>query len=446
VERTSEAAGTRGALLAFAVCLAGFLCYQAGRLWLADRDTRSDTLARLERGAALEPGNADAWDALGRFRQLDFTNPDSDGALADYQRSVQANPLSAHHWMNLAEAYEAHGDIAKARDAFEHARTVYPLSAEVDWNYGNFLLRQDESAQGYTEIQHAVYSDPKLLTLAISRTWRSSRDVNILLDKVLPAQTNAYLLAIDYFATIKQMEPALVVWQRMVALGKPIEVARSFPFLDELIAEDRSTDAKKVWIDALALAGLNHDDPLNHSVLWNGDFARDFLQGGLDWRWTTLPGVDFEFDTVPQNYGVRSAQLFFGGGSNVEITEPKQYVPVEPGRWYRFHAYMRTQALSTEMGTRFLITDPNHLNAVRAKTDNFSGSHPWTATDLDIQTSANTHFLLVQLLREQSHMFDNKLSGTMWIADLSLTPSTGPALTPASGPTEPPVTGVTEPR
>ncbi len=440
-----EAAGTRGAVLALAVCLAGFLCYQAGRLWVADRDTRSNTLARLERGAALEPGNADAWDALGRFRQLDFTNPDSDGALADYQRSVQANPLSAHHWMNLAEAYEANGEVAKARDAFQQARNVYPLSAEVAWNYGNFLLRQDQPVQGYAEIQHAVHSDPKLLTLAISRTWRSSRDINTLLDNVLPADSNAYLLAIDYFATTKQLEPGLVVWQRLVALGKPIEIARSFPFLDELIAEDRSADSKKVWTDALALAGLNHDPPLNNSAVWNGDFARDFLQGGLDWRWITPPGVDFEFDTVPQNYGTRSAQLFFGGGSNVEVTEPKQYVPVEPGQWYRFHAYMRTQALSTEMGTRFLITDPNHLNSVNLKTENFSGSHPWTATDVDIHTSANTHFLLVQLFREQSRMFDNKLSGTMWIADVSLTPSTGPSLAPPSAP-EPPPTGVTEPQ
>jgi hypothetical protein len=127
---------------------------------------------------------------------------------------------------------------------------------------------------------------------------------------------------------------------------------------------------------------------------------------------------------------VRSAQLFFGGGANNEISEPKQYVPVEPSHWYRFHAYMRTQALSTEMGTRFLITDPNHYSAVTARTENFSGSHAWTATDLDIQTSANTHFLLVQLQREQSHMFDNKLSGTMWIADVSLTPSDGPSLPP----------------
>lgn len=426
MEPAIEEARTRGAILALAVCLFVLLCYQAAKLWLADHDTRSDTLPKLERGAALEPGNADAWDALGRFRQLDFSDPDPAGALADYQRAVRVNPLSAHHWMNLASAYEANGDIDQARTAFKSARSVYPLSAEVRWNYGNFLLRQDQSAEGYAEIQSAVHSDPKLLTLAISRTWRSSHDVNILLDQVLPAEPEAYLLALDYFASTKQMDPAMTVWQRLVQIKKPIVLDKSFPFLDELIIEDRSSDARKVWVDALAMAGLNSDPPLGHSLIWNGDFALDFAGGGLGWRWHAPIGVEFSFDAVPQSYGVRSAQFFFGGGTNPEIGEPAQYVPVEPNRTYRFHAYMKTESITTEMGMRFWITDPNHQSAVNVLTENFTGSRPWTAIDADVTTSPQTHFLLVRLRRDGSRLFDNKLSGTAWIADVLLVPSEPP--------------------
>jgi hypothetical protein len=178
-----------------------------------------------------------------------------------------------------------------------------------------------------------------------------------------------------------------------------------------------------VWADALTISGLNHDEPLRHSLIWNGDFAQEFIGGGLGWRWHTPIGADFAFDTVPQTYGVRSAQIFFGGGSNPEIQEPKQYVAVEPNRSYRFHAYMKTESITTEMGMRFSITDPNHYNAVRVRTENLTGSHPWTATDVDVATGPQTHFLLVQLLRESSRMFDNKLSGTLWIADVSLIPA-----------------------
>src|SRR5208282_230568 len=165
--------------MVFALAAGALLSYQAGTLWLADNRIHSTRLEVIERGVALEPGNAAAWDLLGRHRQLDFANADPVEALADYQRAVQDDPLSATFWMNLAGAYEANGDLAGAQHAFEQARSVYPLSAEVAWNYGNFLLRQDQDAAGYAEIRHAVESDPKLLPLAISRVWRGSHDVTI---------------------------------------------------------------------------------------------------------------------------------------------------------------------------------------------------------------------------------------------------------------------------
>ena len=71
---------------------------------------------------------------------------------------------------------------------------------------------------------------------------------------------------------------------------------------------------------------------------------------------------------------------------------------------------------------RFSLVDPNHNDAVNALTDNFTGSHDWTALDMDVTTSRETHFLLVRLLRTGSRLFENKLSGTVWIADVSLVP------------------------
>ena len=129
-----------------------------------------------------------------------------------------------------------------------------------------------------------------------------------------------------------------------------------------------------------------------------------------------------DFDSAPPASGVRAVRLDFGGGRNLEITEPMQYVPVEPARTYHFHAYMRTEEITTESGMRFSIVDPNHNDAVNALTENFMGSHAWTALDMDVTTSRETHFLLVRLLRTGSRLFENKLSGTVWIADVSLIP------------------------
>jgi hypothetical protein len=59
--------------------------------------------------------------------------------------------------------------------------------------------------------------------------------------------------------------------------------------------------------------------------------------------------------------------------------------------------------------------------------ENFMGSRPWTGVDADLATGPTTHFLLVRLFRDPSRLFENKLEGTVWIADISLAASGAPA-------------------
>ncbi len=423
MQPTFQGSPARAAILVFALVAGALLSYQAAKLWLAYHRIHSTRLEIIERGAALEPGNADAWDLLGRYHQLDFANADPQQELADYRRAVQEDPVNATFWMNLAGAYEANGDLSAAQTAFERARSVYPLSAEVAWNYGNFLLRQDQDTAGYAEIRQAVQSDPKLLTLAISRVWRSSRDVKLLLDHVLPVNLDAYVQALNFFASIRQSDAALSVWRRINSLGQPVQLPWTFPLFDELIQDDRSADAKSVWLEALAAAGVPHDEPRNHSLVWNGDFSRDFDNGGLGWRWQPYLGGAIDFDSAPPSYGVRSVRLQFNGGTNLTLAQPVQYVPVEPGVTYDFHAYMRTEDITTESGIRFSITDPNHDGAVDLRTENMTESHGWTSVDLVVTSAPSTHFLLIRMVRDRSRLFDNKLSGLVWIADVSLVPA-----------------------
>lgn len=416
-----------GVLLA-SIAAAAVIIFQAGQIWLAHYWLESDDVTLMERGAALVPGDGTGWDRVGRLRQWDFVHSDLSKAIAEYQKAVQDDPRSAHYWMDLASAYEAAGDNARAQDAYARAQAVYPLSAEVAFNYGNFLLREQEYSAAYKELRQAVGTDPTFLPLTISRTWRSSEDIDQLLDQVLPADADAYLQALDFFGSIHNAQPGLAVWRRLVALGKPFPLPRTFALLDELIRENRADDARRVWLEALAAAGLPHEKPANGSVIWNGDFVGDFANGGLGWRWNPyLAGVTCGIDPHAAPDGRRASRLDFSGGSNIPLDSPFQYAAVEPNQSYHFHAYMRSQGITTESGPRFSVTDPNHAGAVNVITDNFIGSHSWTAVETDVATGPDTHFLLIRLVRSPSGLFDNKLGGTAWIADVSLIPSAASA-------------------
>ncbi len=419
-------AGRRRIALGVSLVIAAVLIFHAGKLWLASSRLDSGKVALMERGAALVPGDASAWDRLGRSRQWDFVDSDLPGAIEDYRKAVDDNPLSAHYWMDLGSAYEASGDAASAREAYLRAKSVYPASAEVAFHYGNFLLREQQYPEAYAELQRAVRTDPTLLPLTISRTWRSSEDVDQLLDNVLPANAEAYLQALDFFASVHEGQAALKVWQRLLGLREPVPLPRTFSFFEELIREDRAEDARHAWREALA-AGMPHNMPAHENLVWNGNFAQEFANGGLDWRWTPLLGVVTEFDSESAPNGSRAVRVEFNGGSNLALDAPAQYVPVEPGHGYHFHASMRTEGITTESGLRFSIADPNHNGALNVLTDNFTGTHPWTPVDADLATGPATHFLLIRLFREPSRLFDNKLEGTVWVADISLIPSSAPA-------------------
>lgn len=416
---------SRNRRLVFGGCvvLAAFLIGQAAWIWRANADIRTQNLNSIARGAHLVPGNADAWDRLGRFRQWNFAAPDPAAAVQDYERAVHDLPLSPYYWIDLATAYEQTGDIDEADAAFQRAKADYPVSGEVAWQYGNFLLRENQVEKGLDEVHTAVAADPRLVPLAISRVWVSTHDVNVLLDRVLPENPRAYFQALDFFQSANDPDAGLAVWNRLLALKQPFARRDAFPFLDELIGVGRATDAKKVWLEAIRACGAPFEPPVDSSLVWNGRFTQPFANGGLGWRWNAPVGVTINFDDGRAGAPARSVRLDFGGGNNTDLEGPFEYVPVDPNSKYQFRGYLKTEAITTESGIRFAIGDPNHPGAVEVRTDNLTGTHPWTEAAADVVTGPETRFLVIRLYRPPSRLFENKLSGTAWMADVSLVPS-----------------------
>jgi tetratricopeptide (TPR) repeat protein len=422
VETRLSSPAARFTFLAALIVSAAILTFEAVRIWIAETHLESADPVEMEKGVRLVPGDADAWDRLGRYYLLSFTDPNIPLAVTDFRRAVDVDPLSENYWLDLASAYDASGDEESAQDAYAHARGVYPTSALVAWNYGNFLLREDKNDEGYAEIQKAVVGNPLLLPLAMSRVWHATADVNQLLDHVIPANVDAYVQALNFFGSIHQMQAGLVVWSRLAALKQPIRLAVVFPFIEELVREDDSDDARRMWNEATLASGDAQLALANDSVVSDGSFDAAFPYGGLGWNWESTQGAVINFDSSTPNGKGRSVRVDFSGGANLTVVQPSEYIAVAPATAYHFHAAMRTDDVTTDSGLRFDLHDPNH-NAPNIQTENFTGTHPWTNLDLDVQTGPQTHFLLLRLYRAPSTFFENKLGGTVWITDISLAPA-----------------------
>ena len=289
-------------------------------------------------------------------------------------------------------------------------KSVYPASAEVAFHYGNFLLREQQYPEAYAEFQRAVRTDPTLLPLAISRTWRSSEDVNQLLNHVLPANADAYLQALDFFASIHQ---GAARSGGLAAFAGSREV-RSASARISVFRGTHPRGPRGRCAQCMA-RGAGRCGPASRPARQSKpDLERKFRAGFCEWRsGLALDSADGRrnwIDSEPAPNGSRAVRVDFNGGSNLCAgLSPRSTSRSNPGRSYRFHAFMRTEGITTESGLRFQITDPNHNGALNVATENFTGSHPWTSVDADLTTGPATHFLAgatvsraEQALREQA--------------------------------------------
>src|SRR5260221_2740398 len=198
--------------------LAALLSYFGTRNALAAPSQDADTRAGYERAVQLEPADARNWYLLGRSYLYDLEQPDAARAIQAFRKAVSLDPYSAETMLDLANAYDGEGDTTHARESYVAAQKVYPLSADVCWSYGNFLLRQGQRQEAFAQIRKSVELEPKRATEAFALTLRVQPDPKAVLATVLPASTADYLPIIRDLAHGGDLDTAEVVWERLIAL------------------------------------------------------------------------------------------------------------------------------------------------------------------------------------------------------------------------------------
>jgi len=415
--------------------LAAALAYSSIRNAVAVHYAELNTRPTLERATRLERGNPLNWLLLGHYWQYNLEEPDATRAIAAYRTSLSLDPRSATTWLDLATAYELQGDSAAARDAFLQAKRVYPMSAEVSWRYGNFLLRAGEVPQAFAEIRHAVSVDPKRASEAFSRCWRVDPDIQAILDQVLPPTPSVYLDAIRELIADAQVNPALAVLDRLVAMKPKIHLLDASPLTDILLFSRRPDDARRVWMDAVSLSGIPATGDPPNSVLWDGGFETGITGGGFAWNFPPVPsGVQVSIDTKEKHSGKRSLELGFDGKYNVNFADVCHLVLVQPATTYRLSAWIRTQALTSEQGVRLRLewTENAHTNSL--DTPEFHGTQDWTNVEQPWTAPSEVRQVRVCVARKPSDVYASRIKGAAWIDDVTLTPEPVTLAPPAASP------------
>ena len=126
-------------------------------------------------------------------------------------------------------------------------------------------------------------------------------------------------------------------------------------------------------------------------------------------------------DKLVAHEGSHSLSVVFDGSSNPDFSL-YEIVPVEPGREYRFGAYMKTSEVTTDNGVRFVVSGKGTApgEQVEALSDNVVGTTDWKLYQISFHTGPTTQLISVSLRRFRSTKFNNMIQGKVWVDKASL--------------------------
>ncbi len=404
---------------------AAVLTYFAARNALAThyQDNDHATRADYEHAVRLEPNDPRNWYLLGRSYLYDLEQPDPAKAMEALRKSVALDPYSAEALLDLANAYDSEADVAQALEAYRAAQRVYPLSADVCWSYGNFLLRQGQQDAAFSQIHQALELEPKRASEAFALAMRVQPDVNVLLDQVVPANAAVYLPIVQSLSVAGEIATAQAVWKRLLALHQKVPIQDTVNYVDAVNRKLGPSESTRAWKEAVSIMQNPPPPDPPGSLVWDGGFESGYGGGGYAWYFSRNPrDLQISFSRSEKHSGDRSMRLLFYGRKNLNFEDVCHNIAPQEGQTYLLTGWVKTQSLTSSEGVRLQIFAFAQPENVTAMTADVRGTQDWKQVRLTWTAPRGANSGRVCVRRIMSGMPGSNIQGAAWIDDVSLIP------------------------
>jgi tetratricopeptide (TPR) repeat protein len=414
---------SRGLIGVSSVLLGLWLSFFGIRAAIARNGAEGNTPNGLKLAVRLEPENPSYWYFLGRYQQYNLEQPNSAMAVESYRKAIALNPLFTNALLDLGMAYEEEGKPDQARVAYLEAKKNYPGSAEVSWRYGNFLLRQEQQVEAYTELRRVVEADPRRAAIVFSRAYHSNPNLDEIMQQLLPANQSVYVYVISEALGSEKLAVAQTVWTQLLALHPRLEMGEVNYLVSKLLQAGDLSAARRVWDQGVATMNLPPLLQAPGSVLWDPSFESGINGYSFSWHFEPIvQGVSIGLDRSEKLSGNQSLRLSFDGKHNPNLEAACAMGIVQPGSTYHFSGWIKTRGITTENGVGFRLRSSDDGSAPVLNTREFHGTNPWTSVDEIWTASPHTHRVQVCVVRDPSDNPGVRISGTAWVDDVNLVP------------------------
>ena len=344
-------------------------------------------------------------------------SPESDAAaaaVAGLREALRRSPTDPGRWCDLGTALQRSGASDDAGYCFEQALRFGPHSPPILLRAAFFydeVQRVQESRSAFRRILELTRDyDP----IVFGYFERTEQPVEEVLEGAIPDEAEPLVAYFRFQVGRANPGELAVIWRRLVERGLTDSLLLA-EYVRRQIAGHRLEDA--VAAQAAFVGGVTDEWP-ERNLIFNSGFEDDFLGTDLSWSITERDGMLINRTTDVSHTGNYSLHIRFGGGVNVNFRDLSQAFVAAPGR-YRCTAFVRSENLTTDRGISLRIHDPADQQRLNLSSEEICGTKEWTELSIDLSVTGEPRLLKIEVERSPSRMFDNKISGSVWIDDVA---------------------------
>lgn len=327
-----------------------------------------------------------------------FNSTDLTRSLSEYESAAALSPNNYLMWLNLGRIRNLNGDIDGADAAYSRAAFLAPNYAQVQWVYGNFMIRQDKTDEGFTLIAKAAAANPEY-SQAAALTALQIFDADM--SQVRHAlgdndMTNAALASA--LAGQKHFAEAVESWSRLAAVDRSGKFKKLGESLVAQIAE-----AKKFSLAARVVADLQTNDAQRPVIgqLSNGGFENGVkLRDASLFEWVIADGGEPQIglSESQKRSGKYGLVLSFNSLETVAFRSVVQTVAVVPGAEYEFEVFYKSD-VKTAAKLKWEIADAVTAGPITS-TAPLTIAADWTSQKVTFKVPAGIDGVIIRFVRE----------------------------------------------
>jgi tetratricopeptide (TPR) repeat protein len=405
------------------LALMSLLMMSAARNGIAAYYFRQNLPAALQKAMVWEPSDPVYPAALANLLHLYGQSPDPNQVIHLYQIAVRLSSFDAGYLADLAQANDWAGRTELSLPLFQRAQQLFPNSPDINWKLANFYIRSGNTEDALLALKKVFSSNIIDKNQIFALSDRAGIDSVTVVDKLLPRDIPSFFAYLNFEAQHNNFSAAQETWNRLLSFGAPFEPKEAFPFLDALIKAHELDSASRVWSSLISRFPDRIPSPASsNNLITNGNLQSDILNGGFDWHVFPASGVAVSQDSTGPSADARSLRVEFDGAQNLYYGSVLQFVPAQPPTKYKFSAFTRSQAITTDAGVGVQISDAYDPTKILGSTEPLIGTTAWSEQSFSFETPPETRLLIVRVVRLPSQKFDNKIAGAFWLSRVSLTP------------------------